>query len=206
MFKNHSVIVRRAEQALMLALAFSLCVCTWAEGRSRSISSSVIRLHVLAASDAEEEQALKLRVRDAVLEEMDARLRDAHSVSDAEEIILASLDDIAQAAFAASEGREVRVSFGDERYPTRVYEGFTLPAGRYRSLRISLGEGQGRNWWCIVYPQACLIGAQSGVMREAMSGADYKIISEDGEYELRLKILEVWDKLKDDCAAAKKHL
>ena len=206
MFKNHSVIVRRAEQALMLALAFSLCVCTWAEGRSRSISSSVIRLHVLAASDAEEEQALKLRVRDAVLEEMDDRLRDAHSVSDAEEIIFASLDDIAQAAFAASEGREVRVSFGDEHYPRRVYESFTLPAGRYRSLRISLGEGQGRNWWCIVYPQACLIGAQSGVMREAMSGADYKIISEDGEYELRLKILEVWDKLKDDCATVKKHL
>ena len=197
MFKNHSVIVRRAEQALMLAFAFSLCVCTWAEGRSRSISSSVIRLHVLAASDAEEEQALKLRVRDAVLEEMDDRLRSASSVSDAEEIILASLDDIAEAAFAASEGRAVQLSFGDERYPTRVYEGFTLPAGRYRSLRISLGEGQGRNWWCIVYPQACLPGAQSGVMREAMSGADYKIISEDGEYELRLKILELWDKFKE---------
>ena len=197
MFKNHSVIVRRAEQALMLALAFSLCVCTWAEGRSRSISSSVIRLHVLAASDDAEEQALKLRVRDAVLEEMDGRLRGASSVYDAEEIILASLDDIARAAFAASEGREVQLSFGDERYPTRVYEGFTLPAGRYRSLRISLGEGQGRNWWCIVYPQACLIGAQSGVMREAMSGADYKIISEDGEYELRLKILELWDKFKE---------
>ena len=78
-----------------------------------------------------------------------------------------------------------------------MYEGFTLPAGRYRSLRISLGEGQGRNWWCIVYPQACLIGAQSGVMREAMSGADYKIISEDGGYELRLKILELWDKFKE---------
>ena len=197
MFKNHSVIVRRAEQALMLAFAFSLCVCAWAEGRSRSISSSVIRLHVLAASDDAEEQALKLRVRDAVLEEMDGRLRGASSVYDAEEIILASLDDIARAAFAASEGREVQLSFGDERYPTRVYEGFTLPAGRYRSLRISLGEGQGRNWWCIVYPQACLIGAQSGVMREAMSGADYKIISEDGEYELRLKILELWDKFKE---------
>ena len=197
MFKNHSVIVRRAEQALMLAFAFSLCVCTWAEGRSRSNSSSVIRLHVLAATDNAEEQALKLRVRDAVLEEMDDRLRGASSVSDAEEIILASLDDIARAAFAASEGRTVRVSFGDERYPTRVYEGFTLPAGRYRSLRISLGEGQGRNWWCIVYPQACLPGAQSGVMREAMSGADYKIISEDGGYELRLKILELWDKFKE---------
>ena len=197
MFKNHSVIVRRAEQALMLAFAFSLCVCAWAEGRSRSISSSVIRLHVLAASDNAEEQALKLRVRDAVLEEMDGRLRGASSVYDAEEIILASLDDIARAAFAASEGRTVRVSFGDERYPTRVYEGFTLPAGRYRSLRISLGEGQGRNWWCIVYPQACLPGAQSGVMREAMSGADYKIISEDGGYELRLKILELWDKFKE---------
>ena len=197
MFKNHSVIVRRAEQALMLAFAFSLCVCAWAEGRSRSISSSVIRLHVLAASDNAEEQALKLRVRDAVLEEMDGRLRGASSVYDAEEIILASLDDIARAAFAASEGREVQLSFGNERYPTRVYEGFTLPAGRYRSLRLSLGEGQGRNWWCIVYPQACLIGAQSGVMREAMSGADYKIISEDGEYELRLKILELWDKFKE---------
>lgn len=197
MFKNHSVIVRRAEQALMLAFAFSLCVCTWAEGRSRSISSSVIRLHVLAASDDAEEQALKLRVRDAVLEEMDDRLCGASSVYEAEEIISASLGDIAEAAFAASEGRTVNVSFGDERYPTRVYEGFTLPAGRYRSLRISLGEGQGRNWWCIVYPQACLPGAQSGVMREAMSGADYKIISEDGEYELRLKILELWDKFKE---------
>ena len=197
MFKNHSVVVRRAEQALMLAFACSLCVCAWAEGRSRSISSSVIRLHVLAASADAEEQALQLRVRDAVLEEMDGRLRGASSVYDAEEIILASLDDIAEAAFVASEGRTVNVSFGDERYPTRVYEGFTLPAGRYRSLRISLGEGKGRNWWCIVYPQACLPGAQSGVMREAMSGADYKISSEDGGYGLRRKILELWDKFKE---------
>ena len=138
MFKNHSVIVRRAEQALMLAFAFSLCVCTWAEGRSRSISSSVIRLHVLAASDDAEEQALKLRVRDAVLEEMDGRLRGASSVSDAEEIILASLDDIARAAFAASEGRNTRSFCGQLRHMCR-------PKGTVLYLITGFGIGS-VNW------------------------------------------------------------
>lgn len=184
--------LRRAESAALMALAITLCVCTWAQARQESISSSLIRLHILAVSDDEAEQALKLRVRDAVLDYMSRSLNDAGNVEAAEEIILSDLQGIADAACSAAEGRKVTVSLRQENYPTRVYENFTLPAGRYKSLRIVLGEGEGHNWWCIVYPQVCLPAAQSDTMLAAMSGGDYAVISGGENYKLRLKILELW--------------
>ena len=137
-----------------LSALITLCVCLltglWAQGRESSIARQLVRLHVLAVSDAPAEQAVKLRVRDAVLEVLSPRLLDAKSVDEAGTILEASLEDVRAAAEGAAEGRRVRVTLGEERYPTRDYAGFSLPAGRYRSLRVVLGEGEGRNWWCVV--------------------------------------------------------
>lgn len=209
MSETYSKSFMLCEKALLLSFALTLCICTWAQGRQSSISSSLIRLHVLAVSDAPEEQALKLRVRDAVLQYLSERMADAGSVDAAEKTIVRELDGIASAAASAAEGRRVTVTLGDERYPTRAYEGFTLPAGRYRSLRVVLGEGQGHNWWCIVYPQVCLPAAEGVQLREAMAGDGYAIITEEEGYELRFRIVELWGEITEkvnSCTIAKKHL
>lgn len=187
--------LRRWELAALLALCISLLACTWAQGRQRSISSSLVRLHVVAVSDEPEEQALKLRVRDAVLSYLSPTLDGVESPEAAIALISSQLDEISRSALSVSEGRAVTVTLGEEYYPTRVYEGFTLPAGRYKSLRIVLGEGQGHNWWCIVFPPICLSAVQSEAVAETMAEEDFNLITESEGYEFRFRLLELWGEL-----------
>ena len=184
------------EAALLVALSLSLLAGTWAEARQSSIGSSLVRLHVLAHSDSPQEQALKLRVRDAVLEYISPKLASAKDVAGARRILYSELDGIARAAASASEGRAVSVSLGAESYPTRGYEGFSLPAGEYESLRISLGDGAGQNWWCIVFPPVCLSAVQSEPVAAAMNKTDYALVSSQEGWELRFKTVELWGQLK----------
>ena len=184
------------EAALLISLSLALCASTWAEARQSSIASSLVRLHVLAHSDAEPEQALKLRVRDAVLAYISPKLEGAETVAEARNILKAEMEGIALAASSVSEGRQVQLSLGQEHYPTRDYELFSLPAGEYESLRVVLGEGEGQNWWCIVFPPVCLSAVQSEPVQAAMNKQDYAIVSNAEGWELRFKTLEIWDELK----------
>lgn len=180
------------ESAALIALCISLCTAVWAQNRKNSISDNLLRLHVVAASDDEYEQSLKLRVRDAVLGYISPKLEGAENIEDARSIVSRELQGIAEAAAEAAEGRGLSVSLGVESYPSKSYEGFSLPAGRYTSLRIVLGEGEGQNWWCVVFPPVCLTAAQSESLRTVMSEEDYRIVTESEDYVLRFKILELW--------------
>ena len=100
------------------------------------------------------------------------------------------------AAESAAEGRTVRVTLGIERYPTRRYDGFALPAGEYESLRVVLGEGEGHNWWCVAFPPLCTGAMTDDELRAAMETEDYGIISEQDGYLLKFKIIELWESLK----------
>ena len=127
------------EISLMLALCVTLCLGTWAQARQESISGSLVRLHVLAVSDDSNEQRIKLNVRDSVLSYISPKLEDAESPDEAKRIISSELDGIKSAAETAAEGRPVKVTLTQEYYPTRDYGSFSLPAGRYESLRAILG-------------------------------------------------------------------
>lgn len=183
------------EAALLISLSLTMLIALWAQGRQSSISSSLVRLHVLAHSDAENEQVLKLRVRDAVLEYISPRLEKAGDVTEARAILEKEMEGIARAAAGASEGRQVSVSLGAESYPTKAYEGFRLPAGRYESLRVTLGEGAGENWWCIVFPPVCLSAVQSEPVEAAMNRQDYALVSDREGWELRFKTVELWGEI-----------
>lgn len=183
------------EAAALCALCVSLLTGVWAEARQQSISASLVRLHVIAASDEQAEQELKLRVRDAVLEYLEPKLRGVESAAEAQEIIGSDLEGIGRAAAAVSEGRRVTVSLGEERYPTREYAAFTLPAGRYESLRVILGEGQGHNWWCVVFPPLCLSAAECEQAQQVMSQEDYALITGEEDYEIRFRLVELWGEL-----------
>lgn len=185
------------ELAALSALCVSLCVGTWAQGRQRDISSSLVRLHVIAASDETAEQELKLRVRDNVLEYLTPVLDKAESPEEAQRIINGELTSIKAAAEACAGGRSVSVTLGQEYYPTREYEGFTLPAGQYQSLRVILGEGKGHNWWCVVFPPLCVSAAEQNKALDAMSEPERGLITEADGYELRFRIVELWGELME---------
>ena len=182
-----------------LSALVTLCVCLltglWAEGRQQRLAAGLVRLHVLAVSDEAEEQAVKLRVRDAVLRYLAPYLDGVKSADEAEAILSGKLDGVRAAAEQAAEGRTVRVTLGDERYPTRDYAGFSLPAGRYRSLRVVLGEGKGHNWWCVVFPPVCLAAVQREAVRPVMTPEDYALITREDGWQLRFRLVELWGEL-----------
>ena len=185
------------EISLLLALCFSLCIGTWAQAKQSSLSSSLVRLHVIAVSDDEYEQSLKLRVRDGVLSYIAPKLRDVKSAQQAQEIIKNELDGIKAAAESSAEGRSVEVTLSQEYYPTRNYEKFSLPAGKYQSLRVILGEGEGHNWWCVVFPPLCISAAEQEQAVESMSEDMRGIVTEEDGYEYKFRILELWGELME---------
>ncbi len=169
----------------------------------RDIYDTVVRLHVLANSDSEEDQALKLRVRDTVLAAAAPYLEGCATQADAVEALTAHLPDLEAAALAVieSEGYDypVTVLLGEEDYPTRTYESCAFPAGTYVSLRVLIGEGEGQNWWCCLFPPLCLSAAtaksdnEEAFIQVGLTKDQYGIITETGKtkYKVRFKLLEV---------------
>lgn len=190
--------LRKWEIALLLSLCFTLLAGTWAGAASSRVSEGLVRLHVIAASDDATEQAIKLDVRDAVLSYLEPKLASAADIAGAEALIEANLGGIAAAAESAAQGREVNVTLGEEYYPTREYDTFSLPAGRYQSLRVTLGEGAGHNWWCVVFPPLCLTAADSEAAFEELDGETRAIISSDGGgVQFKFRLLELWGELME---------
>lgn len=171
------------------------------------VYDSVIRLHVIANSDSEGDQALKLSVRDAVLGTTSELLRDAKTRDEAEVILQDNLEEIkavAEETVRKNGYRDaVSVSFGMEDYPTREYESLAFPAGEYLSLRVMIGEAEGQNWWCVLFPPLCLSAAtakgeaEECFLAAGLSEEQYRIItdSDNAKYKLRFKILEVAEAL-----------
>lgn len=188
--------LRAWEIALLMALSLTLCAGLWAQKKQGELASQVVRLHVLAVDDTEAEQSLKLRVRDAVLAYLEPELEGVTDREEARAMIAARLQPIAEVAAAASEGRKVAVSLGPESYPLRRYEGYVLPAGTYESLRVVLGEGEGHNWWCVVFPPLCLSAAGAEMAQSVMNPDDFALITESDGYELRFRIVELWGELQ----------
>ena len=167
-----------------------------------AVYDSVIRLHVLANSDSEADQTLKLLVRDAVLGEAQMLLEGTKTREEAEAVLAQNLGGIEHAATAClrQNGSEDRVSvtLGEEKYPTRVYENLAFPSGEYLSLRVCIGQARGQNWWCVLFPPLCLSAATTKAEAEevflsaGLSEQQYRIItdSESTKYKLRFKILE----------------
>ena len=164
------------------------------------IYQDVIRLHVLANSDREEDQQLKLTVRDAILASYSEQLAGG-TTAEAEEQLLSLLPQIEKTAekVLADHGRptSVRVTYTQEQYPERVYGELHFPAGTYRSLRVLIGEGAGQNWWCVLFPPLCVGAATDdlpitspGQAPDGVNDNAWRLVSQSGEYQIRFRILE----------------
>ena len=143
------------------------------------ISNEVIRLHVIANSDSDADQALKYKVRDAVLTESAAVYEEAEDFLEANAAVcmhLESIEAAAQEVLDKNDSRDdLRVEVTDMYFDTRDYEDFSLPAGKYRTLRVVIGEGAGKNWWCMVYPAMCLPAAQEKTPEPSIDGKSNQI-------------------------------
>lgn len=191
-------LLKKWEISMLLALCITLCAGTWACARSEALSDALVRLHVIAVSDDAEEQEIKLRVRDSVLAYLEPRLEGADDAAEARELISAELDGIKAAAETAAEGRKVSVTLSREYYPTRDYGSFALPAGSYESLRVVLGEGEGHNWWCVVFPPLCLSAAEAENALETLGGDSAQLLSGEGEgVVFKFRLLELWGELME---------
>ena len=192
----------RWEWALLIAILVSFAWGTWADRTQQQLSDKVLRLHVLANSDSEADQALKRKVRDSVLETASAILADCPDRETAEQRLSATLPEIEDAARAriAAEGGEqtVTAELRPTVFPTREYEDFTLPAGEYLALRVVLGEGEGHNWWCVVFPPLCAETTSSlsqTAMAAGLTEEEVALITESDGYQLKFKAVELWEKL-----------
>ena len=184
------------ELSMLLALCVTLLIGVWASARSRALSEGLIRLHVLAVSDDESEQQIKLAVRDSVLAYLEPELDGAADVNSARDIISENLDGIRSAAEEAAEGRPVTVTLSREFYPTRDYSSFSLPAGSYESLRVVLGEGEGHNWWCVVFPPLCLSAAEAEDALETLGQDSAMLLTGDSDgIVFKFRLLELWGEL-----------
>lgn len=182
----------------VLALFSALCATAAAlQQEQQLLADKLVRLHVVANSDSEEDQAIKLQVRDAVLEATCKLER---------ENLAQALPEIKAAADTCLRrlGVEhtVSVQFGRERFPTRVYENFSLPAGVYTALRITIGAGEGQNWWCVAFPSICFRATAADLEQAAVSAGftqqEVSLITEANEgYVLKFKVLELLDQFKN---------
>ncbi len=181
---------------LLFSLLCFLSVMVLAEREQRALSDKLIRLHVIAASDSPEDQTIKLRVRDAILAAIgNADWKSREEAETSLRALLPSLENAAKEALSrCGAEQEVKITLCPERYPTRIYPTFRLPAGEYLSLRVVLGEGAGKNWWCVVYPSFCT-AAQSELPAKAASAGfterEVKLITADTDgVRLKFKLLE----------------
>ena len=168
---------------------------------SQQLSEEVMRLHVIAASDSPEDQAVKLKVRDAVLAEAAKWYKGANSLEEANSAVCLHLQAIEKAAERVlTENHvtdQVKVQVLDRYFSTREYEEFRLPAGKYRTLQVILGEGKGKNWWCVVFPALCLPASQqkeTDLLAQLPSGGREEFRSPQG-YQVKFKVVELYETL-----------
>ena len=167
------------------------------------IYDKVLRLHVIANSNLETDQELKLLVRDAILEETRVLLADTTSREEAKSIIQANMTNLQKIAKSVIKSNgysyPVSVEFGEEEYPTKSYESCAFPAGEYLSLRIKIGSAEGENWWCVLFPPMCLSAAtdKDAFTSVGITDSQYQIITETNKpkYKVRFKILESFSEI-----------
>ena len=167
------------------------------------IYDNVVRLHVLANSDSDEDQALKLRVRDAILEKSTVWMKGCSSREEAATLLCNRQEEIRLVAeeVVRASGRDdrVTVTLDKESYPTRAYDQFCFPAGEYTSLRVSIGNAEGQNWWCCLFPPLCTASststkdAEDAFISVGLTPDQYKVITETEKpvYRVRFKLLEL---------------
>ncbi len=199
------VFMRKTRKIVCCVLLLMLAGATAALiGQRTALRSNMIRMHVVANSDSQEDQRIKLQVKDAVVAYLQKNMK-VKTVDEAKEYILENTDEIKVVADAALQScgskDRAQVSLQEEAFDTRVYDTFKLPAGVYTALRIRIGEAKGENWWCVAFPALC-IPASAEEVREVAVSAGFdpvttQTITQAEKYEIRFFLLDCLGKIEN---------
>lgn len=187
------------ELSIAIGLIAALSLGAYAKSRQSDIAGKLIRLHVIANSDSEEDQALKIKVRDAVLTFVTEKTQGAKTVAESEKILKSSLSEINKAAQEEIKRQGYsytsKTALENTYFPTKEYGSFALPAGDYEALRVIIGSGEGKNWWCVLFPPLCVSAAEDTeelAKNAGLSDEEIKIISSDDvEYKFKFKVVDL---------------
>ena len=175
---------------------------------SEDYKNKLIRFHVIANSDSDEDQNLKLKVRDAVIAYLQPKLELSNSIEESESIIKSEYKELENISknIVLENGYKYDISVGIDysTFPTKQYSNVVLPAGEYKALRIIIGEGKGKNWWCVMFPPLCFVDEQSSIidtetdkkLREILTEEEYELIAQNNKkqvnkVEVKFKIVEI---------------
>lgn len=188
---------------ISLYSAFSLTAFACA---ADSIQNSVVRLHILANSDSQRDQNVKIQVRDALLNENTRLLSEGVSRENAYAYFSQSKDRLTEIANStlhkAGFSYNAKITLEEEFYETRQYGALTFPAGEYLSLKVVLGEGEGHNWWCVMFPPMCVpaaddVSADGKTAEEYLTQSENELINGGSKYVMKFKILELYEELRE---------
>ncbi|GAE88716.1 stage II sporulation protein R [Acetivibrio straminisolvens] len=204
---------------LLITILSGVALISYSENVSNGLADNIIRLHVLANSDSPEDQQLKRDVRDVVINFMKGKLENVKDLETTKRIIEENSEAIKQVALneikRQNKDYDVKVMLGKYPFPTKVYGDISLPAGNYQALRIVIGNGEGQNWWCVLFPPLCFVDATHGTvpdsvkndLKEVLSDEEYCLITtldkdEEIDIEIKFKIVEMFQNSKIKIASA----
>jgi len=184
---------------LVFSAAFSLCGFSAA---CEKVRQSVLRLHILAHSDDEADQALKLLVRDRILEDTAYLFKDVQTEQQAADAAAQNIDLMEQIArdeiIANGYDYPVTVEVAPTNFGTREYDNVTLPAGRYMAVRVLIGEAEGKNWWCVMFPSMCLPAAgEQQEIDKVLEDKPLEVVTDQPKYKVQFKIVELFESVRD---------
>ena len=194
-------------KAIDISVFVTLIVCIIAtvsfENSCKGIREEILRLHVIANSDEDYDQELKLKVRDSLLRCSETVFSGSEDIISAQGKLQQNTDKLLYSAEEAIRESgydyDVKIELARSYFPTRVYDDITLPAGYYKAVRVIIGEGKGKNWWCIMFPPLCLPAATDNkeVIGKYLSGDEMKIVTSNPEYEIRFWLIEKYYDIKN---------
>jgi len=194
----------------LLSLFILVSAISYVNAVSSDIANSVFRLHVIANSDSTEDQALKLKVRDNLLNFMNDLAKDCSSKEEVISLAKGHKEDFEQIASKTITENgfsyPVSVDICVSDFPTKTYGDISLPAGCYDALKVKIGDANGKNWWCVMFPPLCFVDVSSGVvpydskqeMKENLSDEEYELISktDDGKINFKFKLIEFFQNMR----------
>ncbi len=207
--KERKIILWSLAIGLALAVGITVASYVYAQDAQGDIAEGVVRFHVLANSDSEEDQALKLLVRDKILDEFEPGIGASGSAQETKEYLAARLNGITACAEAVIKGQgfdyPVTAKIEKVFFPTKAYGDVIFPPGEYEALRIFIGEGAGQNWWCVMFPPLCYVDltrpipeTEMTLLNETVSDEGYKLLThqeQDDSVKVKFKIVEWWQSL-----------
>ena len=197
--KKSSIFGKIIVLILLLFLYTFISALNYVQAISSDISNSVFRLHVIANSNSNEDQSLKYKVRNDLLNYMNNICKNCTSKEEAMSTVSCHKDEFRQVALNTirNEGYsyDVKIQIGNFEFPTKHYGDISLPAGFYDALKVEIGEAQGRNWWCVMFPSLCFVDVSNGIVPEesknelknTLSDEEYSLISDNSNSEIKFK-------------------